>query len=140
MATFVSPAGNLEIWDEKPKGYFTQEEWTAGHPISEASFGPGYKKHDGDWWKMFLSQKEFLLLCGFTRVTALNAAISSGNATAKTVYDFLTAAEYVDLREQNTVELIRLLASRESGPVWSEEEVERILRGEKHVAAETGAA
>lgn len=27
MPTFVSPTGNPEIWEEKPPGYITQEEW-----------------------------------------------------------------------------------------------------------------
>ena len=30
--TFYSPSGNAEIWDKKPKGYFTPEEWAAAHP------------------------------------------------------------------------------------------------------------
>lgn len=32
MATFYSPNGNPEVWEEKPKGYFTPEEWTELHP------------------------------------------------------------------------------------------------------------
>jgi hypothetical protein len=32
MPTFYSPTGNPEVWDEKPEGYFTPEEWTATHP------------------------------------------------------------------------------------------------------------
>lgn len=32
MHTFVSPEGNFEIWDEKPEGYSTPEEWLATHP------------------------------------------------------------------------------------------------------------
>lgn len=30
--TFYSPDGNAEMWDKKPKGYFTPEEWAAAHP------------------------------------------------------------------------------------------------------------
>ena len=30
--TFYSPDGNAEMWDKKPKGYFTLEEWAAAHP------------------------------------------------------------------------------------------------------------
>ena len=33
--TFYSPDGNAEIWDKKPKGYFTPEEWAAAHPAPE---------------------------------------------------------------------------------------------------------
>ena len=30
--TFVSPNGNYEIWEEKPEGYFTIDEWKEAHP------------------------------------------------------------------------------------------------------------
>lgn len=29
---YYSPDGNLEVWDEKPQGYFTVEEWEEMHP------------------------------------------------------------------------------------------------------------
>lgn len=32
MAKYYSPAGNIEVWDEKPQGYFTVEEWEEMHP------------------------------------------------------------------------------------------------------------
>lgn len=32
METYFSPTGNPEIWDEKPEGYYTPEEWMALHP------------------------------------------------------------------------------------------------------------
>ena len=32
MATYYSPAGNPEVWNEKPAGYFTPEEWEAAFP------------------------------------------------------------------------------------------------------------
>ena len=35
MATFFSPNGNPEVWNEKPDGYFTPEEWRALHPPPE---------------------------------------------------------------------------------------------------------
>lgn len=33
MAKFYSPTGNLEVWDEKPDGYYTVDEWEELHPI-----------------------------------------------------------------------------------------------------------
>lgn len=33
MAKYYSPAGNIEVWDEKPDGYYTVEEWQEMHPI-----------------------------------------------------------------------------------------------------------
>lgn len=35
MATFYSPDGNPEVWQTKPDGYFTLEEWRVLHPEPE---------------------------------------------------------------------------------------------------------
>ena len=32
MAKYYSPDGNLEVWDEKPQDYYTEEEWQELHP------------------------------------------------------------------------------------------------------------
>ena len=32
MPIFISPTGNREIWNVKPEGYFTEEEWKTRHP------------------------------------------------------------------------------------------------------------
>ena len=32
MAKYYSPEGNPEVWDEKPEGYLTPEEWAELHP------------------------------------------------------------------------------------------------------------
>ena len=32
MAKYYSPEGNFEVWDKKPKGYFTEEAWKKLHP------------------------------------------------------------------------------------------------------------
>ena len=32
MAKYYSPDGNLEVWDTKPQGYYTEEEWAELHP------------------------------------------------------------------------------------------------------------
>lgn len=29
---YYSPDGNIEVWDEKPAGYYTVEEWQEMHP------------------------------------------------------------------------------------------------------------
>ena len=29
---YYSPTGNLEVWDTKPDGYYTEEEWAELHP------------------------------------------------------------------------------------------------------------
>jgi hypothetical protein len=33
---YYSPGGNLEVWDKKPEGYFTEEEWQELHPAPPA--------------------------------------------------------------------------------------------------------
>lgn len=35
MGKYYSPTGNYEVWDTKPDGYFTLEEWKALHPDPE---------------------------------------------------------------------------------------------------------
>ena len=35
MGKYYSPKGNFEVWDEKPDGYFTLEEWKQLHPDPE---------------------------------------------------------------------------------------------------------
>lgn len=32
---YYSPSGNPEVWDKKPEGYFTEEEWQEAHPAPE---------------------------------------------------------------------------------------------------------
>lgn len=32
MPKFYSPSGNFEVWDEKPDGYYTEDEWAELHP------------------------------------------------------------------------------------------------------------
>lgn len=32
MPKYYSPDGNLEVWNEKPEGYYTEEEWQEAHP------------------------------------------------------------------------------------------------------------
>lgn len=32
MAKYYSPDGNIEVWDTKPDGYYTVDEWQELHP------------------------------------------------------------------------------------------------------------
>lgn len=38
MATFYSPTDNPEVWQTKPDGYYTHDEWAALHPPPAPSF------------------------------------------------------------------------------------------------------
>jgi len=33
---YYSPSGNLEVWDTKPEGYYTESEWAELHPAPPA--------------------------------------------------------------------------------------------------------
>jgi hypothetical protein len=33
---YYSPSGNLEVWNKKPQGYYTEEEWQELHPAPPA--------------------------------------------------------------------------------------------------------
>lgn len=32
MPKYYSPDGNIEVWEDKPEGYYTVEEWQELHP------------------------------------------------------------------------------------------------------------
>ena len=32
MPKYYSPDGNIEVWEQKPDGYYTEEEWEELHP------------------------------------------------------------------------------------------------------------
>ena len=32
MPKYYSPNGNLEVWEDKPDGYYTEQEWQEMHP------------------------------------------------------------------------------------------------------------
>lgn len=32
MGKYYSPSGNYEVWEQKPDGYYTEEEWKELHP------------------------------------------------------------------------------------------------------------
>lgn len=32
MPRYYSPSGNPEVWETKPEGYMTEEEWQEAHP------------------------------------------------------------------------------------------------------------
>ena len=35
MGKYYSPQGNIEVWEDKPEGYYTVEEWQELHPAPE---------------------------------------------------------------------------------------------------------
>jgi len=146
-AVYYSPAGNPEVWvpGQEPEGYVTEKQWLESNqpPAPEpgpAMFHPGsdYDKCGEDWWKVRFSKKDFLLLCGVPQIIRLEAAIASGNAAAKAVHTLLMAAEYIDVTDPATVQIVMMLASDATGNVLSTEDVSRILQGVKYEEAVVG--
>ena len=134
METYISSDGNPEIHDEKPEGYFTVGEWNELHPPQEPEWSPGpdHEKCGEDWWKVRFSKKDFLLLCGIPQIAALNT-VRRDNAMAETVYTLLMAADFIDVTDPATVQLVGLLATGSAGNVLTAADVARILQGVKHV-------
>ena len=103
---------------------------------AEFNPGPDYEKRGDEWWKIRFSKKDLLLLCGIQQVIALNTAINSGNALAKTVHDLLFASEFIDVTDPATVQMIEMLASETAGSVLTNDDAARILQGVKYVQAD----
>lgn len=48
MQKFYSPDGNIEVWDVKPYGFFTEDEWKTNHP-ELFSLGQHYEWIGTEW-------------------------------------------------------------------------------------------
>ena len=96
----------------------------------DKGFGADYAFINDQWVKVRYSKKEFMLWCGVEKMMALNTAITAGNALVETVKDLLMAADYIDLRDPDTIHMVYLLASTEGGNILSGGDAARILAGE----------
>lgn len=105
------------------------EGWTYDPSLDPPSSDHDWDESTAQWIKKRFSKKDFLLLCGIMRVAALNAAISAGNALAKTVHDLLFASEYIDVTDENTGQLVQILTTTEAGSVLTEAQAAEILKG-----------
>ena len=135
MGAYYSPEGNYEIWDEKPAGYFTTEEWLELHPPEPPQPEPpgaDYELINDQWVKVKYSKLEFLFWCGFDKQKEINAAIAAGNADLATIKDALSLADYIYIRDPKTILMVNLLATPEGGNILSPADVERILAGEPY--------
>ena len=124
------------VWDyvqEHP------EMLIAEQPPEPPPFNPGidYALIDDQWVKVKYSKKEFMLWCGVDKMTAVNAAISAGNVFVGTVKDLLMAADYIDIRDPDTIQMINLLATSQGGNILNQDDVERILAGQVYQSEES---
>ena len=100
---------------------------------------PDYALIDNQWVKVSYSKKEFMLWAGVDKMTAVNAAIAAGNVLVGTVKDLLMAADYIDIRDPDTIQMINLLASTQGGDILIQDDVERILAGKPYQPEESEA-
>ena len=93
--------------------------------------GPDYEKQeDGTWLRVRYTRKDFMLWCGIEKLTMINAAIAGGNVLVETVKDLLMAAEFISIKDPDTVQMAHLLASSEGGSILTPADVTRILAGQ----------
>ena len=102
------------------------------YDISMDSPGPEYEWRDNEWWKVRFSKKDFLLLCGIPQIAHLNT-VRRDNAMAETVYTLLMAADFIDVTDPATAQMVGLLATGAAGNVLTAEDAARILAGRKYV-------
>lgn len=57
MPSYYSPEGNYEVWDRKPMGYFTDEEWANLHPV-EPPPEPTPEEQEAERQRIFNQAKE----------------------------------------------------------------------------------
>jgi len=120
-----------EVWDyiqEHPEMLVTEQQ------PEPTPFNPGidYALIDDQWVKVRYSKKEFMLWAGVEKMTQVNAAIAAGNVLVGTVKDLLMAADYIDIRDPDTIQMINLLATSQGDDILNQDDVERILAGEPY--------
>lgn len=76
--------------------------------------------------KIKYSKKEFMLWCGVDKMIAMNTAIQQGNSTIKTIHDLLMSADYIDITDDDTVQMLNLLIVN---GILTSTDVERIVAG-----------
>jgi hypothetical protein len=64
------------------------------------------------------------------KLVALNAAISAENVLVKTVLDLLMAAEYINIKDPDTAQMLGALTTAEGGSLLTVAEMQRILAGQ----------
>ncbi|MCL1939524.1 MAG: hypothetical protein FWG04_02550 [Desulfovibrionaceae bacterium] len=113
--------------------------WSADPPPQPFHPGPDYdEQEDGAWVRVRFTRKDFMLWCGLDKLILINAAIAEGNPTVKTVHDLLMAAEFISIKDADTVQMAYLLATPEGGSILTPADVARILAGQEY--REPGAA
>jgi hypothetical protein len=117
-----------------PKNLAGQASWLELMKVL-APYGLGitnldaYEQRGDSLYKIKFTKKEFLLWCGLESIVKLNLAIDGGNMTAKTVHDLLFAAEFIDVTDADTKQMVNILTTGAAESVLTTEEAARILTG-----------
>ena len=107
------------------------EGWNDTPPEPPFHPGPDYEDlGNGVWRKWRYTRKEFLLHCGFDNITAVNAAIAAGNVVVETAKDLMMAAEFISIKDEDTAQMLGLLATPQGGSILKPDDVARILAGQ----------
>ena len=105
--------------------------WSDTPPPQPFHPGPDYEKQeDGTWLRIRYTRKDFMLWCGIDKLMQINAAIAEGNVMVETIKDLLMAAEYISIKDPDTVQMAHLLASPQGGSILTPDDVARILAGQ----------
>ena len=88
--TYYSPDGNPEIWETKPDGYFTPEEWQEAHPAPEPE---PYVPTPEEQLEAFTSAIQ-AHLDAFARTRNYDGIMSAATYATSTVPKFRTEGQY----------------------------------------------
>ncbi|SHI61550.1 hypothetical protein SAMN02745671_01158 [Anaerovibrio lipolyticus DSM 3074] len=82
MPKYYSPDGNIEVWEQKPEGYYTVEEWQELHP-APAPPEPSIDEQLAELDARYNTKKT-------EYTTAYTAAVMRGDTeTAEAIKDYL---------------------------------------------------
>ena len=120
MAIFYSPCGNPEVWNKKPEGYFTQEEWAVMHPTPEPD-PPTLEELQRQFTDTVQQH-----LDSFARIRNYDNIMSAATYATSTVPKFKTEGQYaVEARDATWAKGYEILGAVLSGqrPMPTIEEV-----------------
>ncbi len=82
MATFVSPEGNYEIWEEMPEGYYTVGQWESANPPAEPE-GPSQEEQEAT---IRAERDKRLVASDISQLVDVQAKMSQEEITAWSTY------------------------------------------------------
>ena len=120
MPDYYSPEGNFEVWEEKPDGYYTAEEWEALHPPKPPTIEETTQK--------FIDLIQ-LRLDRFAQTRGYDGILSACSYAVSTATEFQSEGVFcVEKRDATWLTAYAILNDVTSGarpmPTWAEVEAE----------------